>query len=484
MTLRPTPAATFEALPNPRGGQVPSAHAALAEAQLAFAGHGDMAVPLRHAARALREAGWLASARYVELLMLVSPWAIPDGASRASHGTHAGDAATADANAPGAVRQLLGDALDDLRIALDRHNLRELSCSPALFARERALCDVLAPHTPGFTLHFEDIALAGRPVPPATLRVQPAQRLALVRARYEAALLPALRSDTNGSRAAAAWAEASLGELDACLVELTSDDPYDFWRLASACGRALRRSAPSWGDAEMKRFYARCNLVLADHAHGIRHVPHSLVRTTLALLWRDYALFGAAAEDTDDVDLLHDYGLTVDWHVAGTQASEALWEEGAAQAGLVASHVAPMRELGALAVNANAYEDFLQTADASMTTLGAQADAPAAPEPGEALLAADAAYRLGASAWALGLGHVGLLADALGLAWRRTAHALAVPAAARAATATDQPGRAALVQATESLRAMLHKTAAGVAQPDASTALKALGAALGSQPGH
>lgn len=484
MSLRSTSVAGFEALPNPRGGHVPLAHVALGEALRALDAHGDAATPLRHAARALREAGWLAAARFADTLLLASPLALSatDGVS-APYGQASRHGSVDEGD--GAVRTLFGDALGDLLAALERHNLRELACSPALYARQHALFEVLAGHTPGVSLHYEDVALLGRPVAPATLRAQPAQKLAQVRARYEAALLPALKARlVNSSRAAAAWANAAYDEMDACFAELASPDPYDFWRLAAACGRALRRGVGAWGDEDARRFYARCNLLLADHAHGLRVAPQSLVRATLALLWRDYALFGAAAEDTDDVELLNDYGLTVDWHVAGTQDSEALWEAGAAQADALASHVAPTRELGALAVNANAYEDFLQTADAAMAALTDHARAlcsSAQRDAAEALLAAQAAYRLGAAAWALGLGHAGLLADALGLAWRRTAHAAALAeagAAPLAANAIAAPDPAAIDHASEALRAMLHKIAAGIAQPDAAPAVRGLGVAI------
>ncbi len=168
------------------------------------------------------------------------------------------------------------------------------------------------------------------------------------------------------------------------------------------------------------------------------------MRATLALLWRDYALFGAAAEDADQVEVLHDYGLTVDWHVAGTQASEMLWEAGALQAQAIsATRSSLTRELGVLTVNANAYEDFLQTADAAISALtehARAADQPEKADPSEALQAGDAAYRLGAAACALGLGHVALLADALGLAWRRRAHAGVSTPAVRAHVIVERAG--------------------------------------------
>jgi len=241
------------------------------------------------------------------------------------------------------------------------------------------------------------------------------------------------------------------------------------------------------GDADARRLFARCNLALADQAHGIALAPRSLVRTALALLWRDYALFGAAAEDTEHVDLLRDYGLTVAWHVAGTPASEALWEAGAAQAGaaqvetLAASHAAATRDLGAVTVNAFAYEDFLQTADASIAALSEHAQAadnPQKADPGAALQAGDAAFRLGASADALGLGHVALLADALGLAWRRRAHAGVTTPAVRAHVVVAAPAAVALEHAAQALRAMLHQIAAGIAPPQSGSALGALTRAI------
>ncbi len=67
------------------------------------------------------------------------------------------------------------------------------------------------------------------------------------------------------------------------------------------------------------------------------------MRAALALLWHDFALYGASAEDSVQVDVLRDYGLTVDWHVAASQASEEAWEHNAEQA-----RDAFTRDLGAL----------------------------------------------------------------------------------------------------------------------------------------
>jgi hypothetical protein len=260
------------------------------------------------------------------------------------------------------------------------------------------------------------------------------------------------------------------------------------------------------GDPQAKRFYARCNLLLAEQSQGLQLAPRSFVRAALALSWRDYALYGAAAEDADAVELLNDYGLTVAWHVAANQSSEIAWEQGAAEA----EPGAVVRELGVISAPVYAYEDFLQTADASMTALAvstdaafagaahaAAADAAAAdagaadagaadagaalagaaptgatPDAAAAEHAAQAAYRLGAAAQALGLGHVALLADALGLAWRRTAYA------ARTESPQAAPARRSIEQAGEALRAMLLRVAAGVAPPDSAVPLALLTQAI------
>ncbi|TCW86521.1 hypothetical protein C5O80_00615 [Burkholderia sp. SRS-46] len=421
----------IDALPNPRGGAVRAADAWLATADAALERRADAAAPLSAAAAVLAEAGWLPAARFAGQLAEAAALAATEPTS-------------AECRA----------ALRAFRAALERHNLRELACSPLLFDHYRALraqCAAdLRVHVP-----HDVLALVGRTVPPASLRVLPAAAVARLRARYEQALLAVLRGQH-------APPEAALDALDACMAELADDTPYDYWRLAAACLRALRASCA----AELKRFLARTNLLLGEHAQGRRAAPPELVRETAALLWRDFALFGAAAEDVALVDVLHDYGLTVDWHVAGTPASEALWEAGAARAEREAVTVAPTRALGVVTVNAHAYEDFLQTADASMADLAAD---PARADAGTAWRAAEAAYRVGAAACALGLGHAALLADTLGLAWRRAAHG--VP--------PTEAGLAAHRHASDMLRAALLKIAAGVAPPDLTAASEALGAALG-----
>ncbi|MBC8750377.1 hypothetical protein OKW43_003432 [Paraburkholderia sp. WC7.3g] len=458
MTFRSAAPVSIDALPNPRGGAVRPAELALAEASLAFEQRDESGAALLRASHALRTAGWLSAQRFADTLVRLSPLACGEPTE-----------------AEGA-RPVFGAALHDFRAALERHNLRELSCSPTLFDHYRELCAQLVEPAPGSAVAFEDLALYGRPVPPASLHVQSADQLAHLRARYERALLPVLRSQADtGSAVALAVTNAALDELDAVFVELAGPDPYDFWRLARACAKALRARGHAIRDIEARRFYARCNLALADHARGIERAPRSLVRATLALLWRDYALFGAAPQDADQVEVLHDYGLTVDWHVAGTQSSEALWEAGA----LEAQALPHTRDLGVLSVNASAYEDFLQSADASIEALAAHAraaDQPEKADPSEALQAGDAAYRLGSAACALGLGHVALLADALGLAWRRRAHAGVATPAVRAHVIVGAPPADTLEQAAEALRATLHKVAAGVAPVRGSLTQAALGA--------
>ncbi|GAB7521248.1 hypothetical protein [Paraburkholderia sp. 2C] len=517
MTPSSASGSTLEALPNPRGGAVRAAERALAEAISAHDQHRDAALPVLHAAHALREAGWLAAHRFADALVLASPLAFDanDGAHAIAPAQGHADHSTPSAHrahparahpADNPVREAFGAALRAFAAALGRRNPQELACSPSLYAHYRSLSALIAQHTPGFKVNFEDLALAGRPVPPATLHALPAQRLAHLRARYEQALLPVLRAQTGEGTMSAATlvVEAALNELEACIAQLVGPDPYDFWRLAGGCVRALRVSGHLSGDADARRFFARCNLALADQARGIEYAPRSLVRATLALLWRDYALFGAAAEDTEHVELLRDYGLTVVWHVASTSASEALWEAGAAEAaaqvtGKVGDQVAETavqsqpgsseattRNLGPLTVHANAYEDFLQTADASIAALSEHAraaDNPHKADSSAALQAGDAACRLGASASALGLGHVALLSDALGLAWRRRAHAAAAMPEGRTQAHIEAPNAAVLEQAALALRAMLHQIAAGIAPPQWSTAGSAAGSTVGSTAG-
>jgi len=456
MTSRPDLPVPYEALPNPRGGSVRLAEMALTDALHAFQRQGETGAALKRAIAALHSAGWLPAQRFAEALTLVAPL------GEESEGSHA----------------RIADAIAVFRGAVERRNLRELSCSTALFDHYRGLHALLASHTRIAPVSYDDLALAGRAIAPATLRGIAPERLAHTRARYEETLLKLLRGPAEGSA-------DTFARLDACLDELRGPDPYDFWRLASSAVVALRERAQRTGGeldyiADVKRLYARFNLVLADQAHALSYAPRSLVRATLALLWRDFALYGARPEDADHVEVLRDYGLTVAWHVAATPESEAAWEESAAQAGEEASRDAATRDLGVLRVNASAYEDFLHSAETSIDALverGTQANETGMVDEAAALSAADASHRLGAAACALGLGHVALLADTLGLAWRRVAHhgethADGAEGATRGIDATV-PERAA-----QMLRSMLHQAAAGIAPSEGRGSIVALTAMI------
>ncbi|WP_414444076.1 hypothetical protein [Burkholderia sp. 22PA0106] len=434
--LSPTVIPMPDALPNPRGGAVLLAEATLAEASTAS---GEALLrALRTVAAALRDAGWLAAARYADALVAAAPVATPPAGGLPNDGFRS--------------------ALRDFRWAIARRNLRELACSPALHEHHDALRRLAAVEgaAPVAAAPVDWLALAGRPVPPARLAAIPADRLAHLRAGYEAALLVVLREPD-------APPAAALDTLDSCFAALSSADPYDYWRLAGACLRALR-GAPG---PVLRRWLARGNLLLREQMNGAEVAGPAQVRETLALVWRDFALYGAAAEDVAEVELLNDYGLTVDWHVAGSQASEMLWEVDAARAEADALRdAAAVRQLGLVTVNGHAYEDFLQTADASMADLTVT---PATADASQAWRAAAAAFRVGAAAAALGLGQTALMADALALGWRRIMHGHA-PA----------DGGAALSAGSDGLRAALYKIAAGVAPPDLFAAREALAAALES----
>jgi hypothetical protein len=435
---------TFQALPNPRGGAVRIAEMALTDAQHAFLREGDTLSVLRRAIGALHAAGWLPAQRFAETLVLVSPLG---GLSEKT-------------------RNQFAEALRDFGFAVERRNLRELACSTLLFEHYRGLHALMAAHTRAAPVSFDDLALAGRAIPPATLRSVSPERLGRVRAHYERALLVLLRSKVDEERGQA----ETMSILDACLADLAGPDPYDFWRLAGAVVQALRLQPDADNAADARRLYARFNLILADQARGLTHAPKSLVRAALALLWRDYALYGASAEDSAQVDVLRDYGLTVHWHVAATQASEEAWERSAEQA-----RDGSTRDLGVLRVNAAAYEDFLTSAEPAIGALieqGAAARETERIDVPAALKAADAAYRLGSAACALGLGHVALLADTLGLAWRRIAYEAQMLPDSQPLDATI-PERAA-----QALGAMLHQAAAGIAPSEGGASVAALTAMI------
>ncbi|MBN3728584.1 hypothetical protein G3N92_30985, partial [Burkholderia sp. Ac-20379] len=120
--LSPTVIPMPDALPNPRGGAVLLAEAALAEASTAS---GEALFrALRTAAAALRDAGWLAAARYADALVAAAPGAtLPSG---------------------GRPNDRFREALRDFRWAIARRNLRELACSPSLHSHHDALRQLAA----------------------------------------------------------------------------------------------------------------------------------------------------------------------------------------------------------------------------------------------------------------------------------------------------------------------------------------------------
>ncbi|WJF89600.1 hypothetical protein QS306_10840 [Paraburkholderia bonniea] len=458
-------------LPGSRGGSINAAERALAGAEHALAQRRDPDMLLSRVAELLREAGWLAGCRFAEVLAqasrLVPQAAVSGGAD----------------NALALARE---QALNDFRAVLARHNLHEMTCSPTLFAHYSRLGAALPPTAAGAGYLLEDLALAGRPVPPATHQMQPTHRLLHLRAHYERALLPVLRATpVAGSGAGtASTRQAACDMLDACLADLRGADPYDFWRLAVSCSQVLRASSAPSRHTDARRFYARCNLALADCARSNWRPPPALVRSMLALIWRECAWSAAGAHDPAHLELLLDYGLVAPAVAADSSAATAvLWEHGTDLPAWASTpqprEAGSTRELGVLTVNLHAYEDFLQTADASMVALAehTQAASDAAPVlPSAAFQASVAATRLGNAASALGLGHIGLLADALGLAWRMQAHEAAGATKRRSQL---QPGvlvseTRVLGQALEKLHVMLHKVAAGVASPDGGTAFAAL----------
>ncbi|WP_246174062.1 hypothetical protein [Paraburkholderia hayleyella] len=475
-------------LPHPHGGSVLAAERALTDARYALARQQDPGVALARAAEVLREAGWLAGHRFASVLLQASRLIQAQGAQEAPER---------------GMRVLLCRALDDFRALIDRHDLRETASSPTLFAHYVQLGAALPPTQAGFVL--DDLALAGRPVPPVTHGLQPAHRLAHLRARYERALLPVLRaapapalsSDTDTDAAASfdvsdvAAREAACDTLDACLEALRGYGPYDFWQLAASCAQVLRASACASRDAALRRFYARCNLALADCARADWQPPRAWVRGMLALIWCEYAWFGAAASEDGQseqagqhIGLLLDYGLTVPaFQALGAATATAGLSDfgGRLDAARSPEGEPPVtRTLGVLTVTLRAYEDFLQTADAAMAVLAdyahrARDGAPV--HPSAAFQASVAAARLGAAAGVLGLGHIALLADALGLAWRMQAHEAAGAFRRRGrlpSGASPADDVRVLGLALEKLHAMLHKVAAGVAPPEGGTAFAAL----------
>jgi len=387
------------------------------------------------------------------------------------------------ATAPAQQRALFGAALYDFRAAVIRHNLWELACSDVLFAHYQLLRSFVSPEPKGPSpITLDELALAGRPIPPAALSAKLSDtKFFQCRARYERALLGVLRS-TDQERAL-----TELDTLETCFAALTGPDAYDFWRLATAVLKALRNGGRAC-QPDALRLYARFNLVLAEQqTRSALVAPVATVRCAVALLWREFALHGSSQDDCGYIELLRDYGLSINQQSADGGTAGSLWDsdtsagdvgtsgDAAAMPKYVQQQSMPiprqsLRGIGALRVHVLVYEDFLQTADAAIAALTIQTAASPheanRPDASAALQAADAAYRLGAAACAAGLGSIAILADALGLAWRRLAHA-----AAGSATAVTTTNSHALQDGAEALRRLLHQVAAGVAPANPAASL-------------
>lgn len=536
------------ALANLRGGALPDCEAALTAAGHALALRADPGRELTRVVAVLRQAGWAPALRFAETLVFTAGHAAEGGAPRA----------------------IFEAALRAFTAAIKRRNLNEIACSPTLFEHYRHLSVLMAGRDRAVRASLDDIALAARPVPAASLHpVGRPDAWFHLRARYERALLPILRAHADDAPALLAQVETCLDELDECVGELIGPDPYDMWRLAAGALQSLRmlQDAGDIAQAHAKRVIARLNLLLAEHARGGAYAPQELVRATLAAAWQPYALGygatvgaqasqaasdGAGGPDADQVpqdpaasqrvaaqaELLRDYGLSAAWPVTDDSDTAALWEapqspessravpteslsvprsdfsraasgesspatpadssqampagasartlpaadsSRASRTGFPRSPSADFagagRRIGPLLMDANAFEDFLQVADASMAELNVEARAAFSAsngraDPFAAFRAAQAAYRLGALAWALGLGGLASLADAIGLGWRRVAHG-----ASGASPQATVPPRA-LDAAGETLRRLLHQIAAGIPPSDSAAALLDLASAI------
>ncbi len=323
----------------------------------------------------------------------------------------------------------------------------------------------------GVRVAYDEFALAGRTVPPARFADVGAADLQAVRSRYETALLGALRGGADERTR-----ESALIELEWCASALSGSEPRDMWRLANACLRVLRENGMRLPDD--RRLLAGFNMLLADQEGGALSAPPSLVRGAVALLWRESSgsVPGASDAPAEHAALLRDYGLCVGMQPMPADSPETLWETAAAKAELEsrvsrgltgdALEIDRTRYIGPLVVAAGAYEDFLATADASMAALSEQ-HALDVVDPARAAQASDAACRMAMASAAIGLGQVGLLADALALAWRIRARQVARgrqdPGREDASrTDADAQADAALSNGSDALRAALHRIAAGI----------------------
>jgi hypothetical protein len=416
--------------PLARDVSIPEADHALAEALNAFFSGSDAARPLLGAAHTLRMAGWTPALRVTESLLAALPFAVDGGPDRWAFEA----------------------ALRDLAASVARGRLAEMACSPQLHAHYQLLRARAADRTAaGTRAPLDELALGGRPVPPATLPVSGPGSVLSMRADYERHLLPALRSS--------ATEPGALDALQDCLAGLVDTTPYDFWRLAHATVQALRRAGRAH-DADAKRLYARFNLVLADQGQGAFLAPASLTRQTLAALWRTCVLHRDALTDAAVPAVLRDYGLPLDetGDTGGPDDRDAAAPSEA-------------RRVGALAVAPHVFEAMLAQAETTLTLLEAAVRASAAVGPADTDAfgaASDAAYRLGARASQAGLATVALLADALALGWLRHAYIEhGVLANASAATLPLEDG-------LQALQRMLHQIAGGMFPGRSAQAMAAL----------
>lgn len=425
----------FELGFNPLGGALPDAEQALADARHAVRVGADPFSGVHRAAAAFRTAGWMAAVLFSEAI----------------------DACTPIAH----IQTLLYDgALRELAYAVSMRNLPALTRSPSLFERYRALR--IAAEGEGVHVGYETFAMAGRVVPQAMLARVPDKDLSAVRMRYETALLGALRGGAEPR-----VRDAALVELEWCASALAGADALDMWRLAGACLHVLREQGMRLPDD--RRLLAGFNMLLADQAAGATRAPRELVRGAVALLWRASApLAGAPDRAFEHTALLRDFGVCVGRPLSAADSPETLWERVATRdeiqlriaRGMTgeALEVDRSRFVGPLVVAAGAYEDFLATADASMSALS-DASRMATMNSADAAQASEAAARMALASAALGLGQVGLLAEALALAWRMRARALAQ---ARDSALCSRAGDAALAHATDALRGALLRIAAGI----------------------
>lgn len=405
----------IQTLLNPRKGAVLEAEQALKAACASF-DSAELSNLLQQSEQALRAAGWQHAARFNQALLTAVPFMLDDEEQRPS----------------------FESALIDFTKALCRGNLNELACSTQLIEHYRVLSASANPKrfamitsiTSISSISFDEFALAERLIPQAWLRTElKIDEISSIRERYEQALLIVLRASAQQISPST---ELALEELNECLAALAHPSPYNFWHLASACVRAQQQAGYAY-DEHTKRLYARYNLLLHEQmkqmkqieaANGITHAPSSVVRASVALLWRAFAIEGAAPNNGEYVQLLRDYGLSVAWRQIDFD-EEQIADYTKGMQLLYDADNSTYQQIGALAVTQGDYEDFLAMADLSVATLAKYTDAAIAsdkPQAGLALQASESAYWLTTLASQIGLVKLAWLADMLGLAWRRYAY--------------------------------------------------------------